>query len=97
MATIHPLLGRDSHQRPDTWHVHTVRLTGGATAPNDFCLVQVASTPAAGVRIVGSSVIVRLRGSAMPVGAAALDASVGFTVHAGDAGCASGLGVRVRT
>ena len=55
VATIHPMLGRDSHQRLDAWHVHTVQLTGGATAPNDFCLVAVSSTPNAGIQIQGST------------------------------------------
>jgi hypothetical protein len=103
VATIHPTLGRDSFQRPDAWHLHTVQLTGGATAPNDFCLVAVASTPTAGIQIQGSTMSVYVRASEMPVAggspisAAAFDAAVGFTVHGGDAGCtATGLGVRVR-
>jgi hypothetical protein len=102
VATIHPTLGRDSFQRPDAWHLHTVQLTGGATAPNDFCLVAVASTPTAGIQIQGSTMSVYVRASEMPVAggspilAAAIDAAVGFTVHSGDAGCtATGLGVRV--
>ena len=103
VATIHPAIGRDSFQRPDQWHLHTVQLTGGATAPNDFCLVEVASTPTAGIQISGSTMRINLRGSEMPVaggspiGADDVDAAVGFTVHPGDAGCATGLGVRVRT
>ena len=103
VATIHPTLGRDSFQRPDAWHLHTVQLTGGATGLNDFCLVAVASTPTAGIQIQGSTMRVNLRASEMPVAgggpisAAAIDAAVGFTVHGGDAGCtATGLGVRVR-
>jgi len=103
VATIHPTLGRDSFQRPDAWHLHTVQLTGGATAPNDFCLVAVASTPTAGIQIQGSTMSVYVRASEMPVAGgspispAAIDAAVGFTVHGGDAGCtATGLGVRVR-
>jgi hypothetical protein len=101
VATIHPLLGRDSHQRPDAWHLHTVQLGGGATAPNDFCLVAVLSTPTAGIQISGSTIQVNLSAWQMPVSGGSLvsaddiDAAVGFTVHSGDAGCATGLGVRL--
>jgi hypothetical protein len=96
VATIHPAIGRDSRQRPDAWHVHTVRLTGGATSPNDFCLVEVASTPTAGIQIHGNVMRINIQASKMPVPVGAIDAAVGFTVHPGDAGCASGLGVRIR-
>ena len=101
VATIHPTLGRDSNQRPDSWHLHTVTLTGGATAPNDFCLVSVNSTPTAGIAIDGNTMTINVSASKLPGGGAVsvddLDAAVGFTVHGGDAGCATGLGVRVRT
>ena len=103
VATIHPMLGRDSHQRPDAWHVHTVQLTGGATSPNDFCLVSVSSTPNAGIQIRGSSLSLNLSAWEMPIVGVApispddIDAAVGFTVHTGDTGCVTGLGVRVRT
>jgi hypothetical protein len=103
VATIHPTLGRDSHQRPDSWHLHTVQLGGGATAPNDFCLVAVTSTPTAGIAIQGSSMTINIAASSLPdagngrISVADLDAAVGFTVNAGDAGCATGLGVRIRT
>jgi hypothetical protein len=97
VATIHPVIGRDSNQRPDQWHLHTVQLAGGATAPNDFCLVAVTSTPTAGISIQGSTFTARIAASALPVSIGELDAAVGFTVHGGDAGCVTGLGVRVRT
>lgn len=103
VATIHPALGRDSHQRKDGWHIHTVQLAGGATAPNDFCLVAVLTTPTAGIQLYGSTINVNLSASDLPaaggstIEAADFDAAVGFTVHTGDAGCATGLGVRVRT
>jgi hypothetical protein len=103
VATIHPTLGRDSNQRPDSWHLHTVQLAGGATAPNDFCLVSVNSTPTAGINIQGSTIRINVRASMLPdagngpISVGAFDAAVGFTVHGGDAGCATGLGVRVRT
>ena len=101
VATIHPALGRDSKQLKDGWHLHTVQLAGGATAPNDFCLVEVMTTPTAGIRVQGDTLTINLAASKLPLGGAisidALDAAVGFTVHPGDTGCATGLGVRVRT
>lgn len=103
VATIHPVIGRDSNQRPDQWHVHTVQLAGGATAPNDFCLVAVLTTPQAGIRIQGSTMSINLDANRLPdagsgpIAVGDLDAAVGFTVHTGDAGCATGLGVRIRT
>lgn len=101
VATIHPAIGRDSKQLKDGWHVHTVQLAGGATAPNDFCLVAVLTTPTAGIRIMGDTMTLDLAASKLPLGGDVtvddLDAAVGFTVHPGDAGCGTGLGVRVRT
>jgi hypothetical protein len=97
VATIHPVIGRDSNQRPDQWHLHTVQLGGGATAPNDFCLVSVNTTPTAGIRIQGSTMTIDLAADKLPVPAGDLDAAVGFTVHGGDSGCGTGLGVRIRT
>jgi hypothetical protein len=101
VATIHPAIGRDSKQLKDGWHLHTVQLGGGATAPNDFCLVAVLTTPTAGIRIQGDTMTINLAASKLPlagdVAVDDLDAAVGFTVHGGDAGCTTGLGVRVRT
>ena len=101
VATIHPAIGRDSKQLKDGWHLHTVQLAGGATAPNDFCLVAVLTTPTAGIQIHGDTMTLNLAASKLPLGGDVsigdLDAAVGFTVHGGDAGCATGLGVRVRT
>jgi hypothetical protein len=101
VATIHPALGRDSKQLKDGWHLHTVQLAGGATAPNDFCLVEVMTTPTGGIQIQGDTLRINLAGSKLPLGGDVsigdLDAAVGFTVHPGDAGCGTGLGVRVRT
>ena len=96
VATIHPVIGRDSNQRPGQWHVHTVQLAGGATAPNDFCLVAVVTTPTAGIRIQGSTMTIDLSADKLPVPVGAIDAAVGFTVH-GDDACGSGFGVRLRT
>lgn len=97
VATIHPELGRDSHQRPDAWHLHTAVLAGGATSPNDLCLVSVSSTPTAGIQISGSTMRINIRASELPFAPDAPDLAAGFTVHTGDAGCATGLGVRVRS
>jgi hypothetical protein len=97
VATIHPVIGRDSNQRPGQWHLHTVQLGGGATSPNDFCLVAVVTTPTAGLRIQGSTMTIDIAASKLPVPVGALDAAVGFTVHGGEAGCATGLGVRLRS
>lgn len=101
VATIHPAIGRDSNQLKDGWHLHTVQLGGGATAPNDFCLVAVLTTPTAGIRIQDDTMTIDLAASKLPLGGDVsigdLDAAVGFTVHGGDAGCGTGLGVRVRT
>lgn len=100
VATIHPAIGRDSLQLKDGWHVHTVQLGGGATAPNDFCLVGVLTTPTAGIRIQGDTMTIDLAASKLPLGGDVsiddLDAAVGFTVH-GDGACGIGLGVRIRT
>lgn len=95
VATIHPVIGRDSSQRPDQWHLHTVQLAGGATAPNDFCIVAVVTTPTAGIRVQGSTMTIDIDAGKLPVSPAAFDAAVGFTVH-GDVACGSGLGVRLR-
>jgi hypothetical protein len=96
VITIHPVLGRDSHQNPRAWHAHTATLAGGATAPNDFCLVAITSTPTVGLSIHGATVRVNARTSTLPVLPGAFDAVVGFTVQA-DGACVSGLGVRVST
>jgi hypothetical protein len=96
VLTIHPVIGRDSHQRPDGWHAHTVTLAGGATAPNDFCLAGINSSPTAGIVIKGSTIGANVRLSTLPVPVAAVDTAVGFTVQA-DAACASKLAVRVST
>jgi hypothetical protein len=101
VATIHPAIGRDSKQLKDGWHVHTVQLAGGATAPNDFCLVAVLTTPTAGIRIQDDTMTIDLAAAKLPldgdVAIDDLDAAAGFTVHGGDTGCDTGLGVRVRT
>lgn len=94
VATIHPVLGRDSHQNPDSWHLHTATLAGGATAPNDFCIASIDSTPTAGIAIQGRTMTVKVRLAALPVDPSAFDAAVGFTIQP-DSACGSGLAVRV--
>lgn len=93
VATIHPVLGRDSHQNPDSWHAHTATLTGGATAPNDFCVASIDSTPTAGIQIHGNRMDVNVRADRLPVAPSAFDAAVGFTIQP-DPACGSGLAVR---
>ena len=93
VATIHPVLGRDSHQNPDSWHAHTATLGGGATAPNDFCVRSIDSTPTAGIAISDGTMSINVRTSELPVPAGAIDAAVGFTIQP-DSACASGLAVR---
>jgi hypothetical protein len=94
VATIHPVIGRDSHQNPGSWHAHTATLAGGATAPNDFCVASIDTAPTAGIAITGSTITLSIRADRLPVAPAAIDAAVGFTIQA-DAACASGLAVRV--
>jgi hypothetical protein len=94
VATIHPVIGRDSNQNPDAWHAHTATLAGGATAPNDFCVASIDTTPTAGIAITGSTITLMIRADRLPVAPAAIDAAVGFTIQA-DSACGSGLAVRV--
>jgi hypothetical protein len=96
VTTIHPVIGRDSNQNPRGWHAHVVTLSGGATAPNDFCLASIDSSPTAGISIHGKTMRVNVRRSKLPVPAQAFDLATGFTVQT-DAACTSGLGVRVST
>jgi hypothetical protein len=96
VVTIHPAIGRDSHQNPRAWHAHTAQLTAGATAPNDFCLGAITSSPTAGIAIQGATVTINTRASVLPVATSAFDVAAGFTVQA-DPACASRLGVRLST
>lgn len=96
VVTIHPVIGRDSHQNPRGWHAHTVTLSGGATAPNDFCLASINSSPTAGITIHGKTMKVNVRASKLPVAVSAFDLATGFTLQH-DTACSSGLGVRAST
>jgi hypothetical protein len=93
-TTIHPVLGRDSHQNPDSWHAHTATVTGGATPPNDFCVVSIDSTPTAGIQLRGNVMKVNVQEWKLPVAPEDFDAAAGFTLEPDDA-CASGLAVRL--
>jgi hypothetical protein len=95
VATIHPVAGRDSNQRPDGWHLHTVTLTTGTDA-SDFCVVSIDSTPTAGISIQGSSLSINVDRSSMPIAASAIDVATGFYVQ-DDLACGSDLGVVLLT
>ncbi len=95
VATIHPVAGRDSNQRPDGWHLHTVTLTGG-TGASDFCVVSIDSTPTAGINIQGSTLSINVDRSSMPIGVGAIDVATGFFVQ-DDLACGSDLGVVLLT
>ncbi len=95
VATIHPVAGRDSNQRPAGWHLHTVTLTGG-TGASDFCVVSIDSTPTAGINIQGSALSININRGSMPVGPSAIDVATGFFVQ-DDLACASDLGVVLLT
>ncbi len=97
VAAIHPTF-KDSTQNPHLWHTHTVTLTGGATTPNDFCVVSVDSSPTAGIAITGSSMTVNIAQSDLPTGEtpSSLSAVVGFSLQS-DTGCTSTLAVLIYT
>lgn len=94
VTTIHPVIGRDSHQNPDGWHAHTATVGGGATPPNDFCLVSIDSTPTAGIQILGETMRVNVQDWKLPVAPEEFDAAAGFTLEP-DGACTSGLAVRL--
>ena len=93
VTTIHPTLGRDSHQNPDAWHAHTASLTTG-TDDSNFCVASINSTPEAGISTTGNTQTLRINVSDLAVDVSALDGAVGFTINP-EAGCASGLGVQL--
>jgi hypothetical protein len=96
VVTIHPAIGRDSRQDPNGWHAHTVTLGTGATAPNDFCLASIDSSPTAGISVHANAMHVNVRTRVLPFAVSAIDTAVGFTVQK-DTACGSGLAVRVST
>ncbi len=94
VAAIHPLLGRDSRQNPAGWHAHTATLTGGATAPHDFCVRSIDSAPTAGITIEASRMTVNVAASDLPESPDRFNAAAGFTIQK-DSACASGLAVQL--
>ena len=96
ITTIHPAIGRDSKQNPDAWHAHTVTLAGGQTAPNDFCIVSIDTSPTAGIQIQKNTMNVSVQQSDLPTTTSAVNAITGFTVQA-DGACGSGLAVLIST
>lgn len=95
MTTIHPVIGRDSHQNPDAWHAHTATLESGATPPNDFCVVSIDTTPTAGIQVHGSTMRVNVQDWKLLVPPEAFDAAAGFTIERDGACAAPGLAVRL--
>jgi hypothetical protein len=85
-VVIHGSAPRNSHQDPEGWHAHVVTLTGGATAPNDFCLASLDADPTAGILLHGNTMNVNVTKSRLPVAPEAFDVAVGFTVQL-DFGC----------
>ncbi|HWP52449.1 MAG TPA: hypothetical protein VNK07_00145 [Candidatus Binatia bacterium] len=95
VATIHPTLGRDSNQNPDSWHTHTATLTGGAGSA-DFCVASIDSTPTSGISIKGNTISINVKQSDLPFTTSDIDGAVGFVIDP-EAACANGLGVSVLT
>jgi len=91
VATIHPTLGRDSNQNPDSWHVHTATL-GAGTASSDFCVASIDSTPTAGISIKGNTISVNVKQDKLPVPVGDIDGALGFVIDV-DPACDSDLGV----
>ena len=93
LATIHPTIGRDSHQNPDAWHPHPGVL-GQEGQSSDFCVLSLG-TAQGGIKIKGDTLSLNIETSQTSVTLAGLDGAVGFKVFA-DAGCViTGLGVEV--
>src|SRR6185503_16189936 len=91
VTTIHPVLGRDSNQNPDSWHAHTATLTTGQNGHN-FCVASIDSTPTAGISISGDSMSVSVQASNLPFAPGDIDGAVGFVINP-DGACGSGLAV----
>jgi len=96
VATIHPVLGRDSNQNPDSWHIHTATLSPHVGGSPDFCVVSIDSTPTAGISIVGKTIGINIKNDKLPVPIGDIDGAVGFTIDGGYATeCTSTLGVNI--
>lgn len=94
VTTIHTVLGRDSHQNPDSWHAHTVSLSFGDGNPN-FCVESIDSTPTAGISISGSNMKVNVGIDKLPFAPEDVDAAVGFVINPSSECTTTGLGVDV--
>jgi len=95
IATIHPVLGRDSHQNPDSWHVHTATLVPHDGGSPDFCVASIDSTPTSGISIVGNTIGINVKSDKLPVSVDDIDGAVGFTIDGGYGDCTSTLGVNI--
>ena len=96
VAVIHPVIGRDSNQNPDSWHTHPVQLTGGTkpSGTSDFCIVSIGASQG-GIAINGDVIRVHMADHWAGISANALDVAAAFIVQQ-DNGCtATRLGVRV--
>jgi hypothetical protein len=96
VITIHPVLGRDAHQNPDSWHAHTATLDFGDGNPN-FCVVSIDSTPTSGISINGNTASVNVKNSDLPFELDDIDGAVGFVINGSGECAAPGLGVNVVT
>lgn len=92
VAVIHPLIGRDSNQNPDSWHTHPVQLTGG-TGDSDFCIVGIG-TSQGGIAMQGDQLRVNVAAEHAGFQVSDLDVAASFVVQ-GDNACWSGLAVMV--
>ena len=90
LATIHPTIGRDSHQNPDAWHIHP-GLLGQEGQSSTFCVTSLG-TAQGGLKIKGNTLSLNVETSQTTTTLAALEGAVGFTVVE-DLVCTSGLGV----
>lgn len=93
VTTIHPNLGRDSHQNPDAWHAHTATLEDG-TAGSDFCVASINTTPEAGISTIKNTQTLRINVGDLATDVSELDGAVEFTINP-EEGCGSGLGVQL--
>jgi len=95
LATIHPTIGRDSHQNPDAWHPHPGVLGLGEDqgSSSDFCVLSLG-TAQGGIKIKGDTLNLNIASNQAGVSVDDLDGAVGFVVVA-DGDCGSTLVVNV--
>ena len=92
LATIHPEIGRDSHQNPDAWHTHPGLLGAGDDEDVNFCVLSLG-TSQGGLSIKGDTLRLNIETSQTSVTLAGLDGAVGFIVVEDDDCIDTGLGV----